>query len=466
MKALETTRPVRGAHPFVSSLGLGLLVAGCVIEAVSDAPEGGEGVGPPSSVDAGQRGPDAQPGAELPAAEAQFFWPVAAWISATDEYANGTPHSGSADLSAQLYSPVYPARHGVVEAVSFSLRGGHGVRLRHEGDDGDVYTTLYTHLAEAPRVAEGDEVTIDTQLGYVGRVGNANLGGPHVHFTLARVNEDGQRERVIIPAIDIGEWVDRGDPIPGDYEGLSLMPRPDASFDVEVIDDGLGVYETTRRAEGERLVDLAAGEVVTVVGSDRGQYLVEAGEHRGYVPHSGTQPAESPVFDVVIAAAQSANVRSEPDSAGDNVIGSIAPGLHLTGYELGGATGDWVRVLWPCNATSNRSTDDGDRARDIGGCPGVANLTLFKYGWMGPVVTERDEVFEARTRVADLDVFANRVIDGRNEPACPCTAETTIGELEGIRRPLTVLDTHDGWYQIDFGGELAWVRGWFTAGRQ
>ena len=449
-----------------SALSLGLLLAGCAVESPAGPDAGEHADPPPPSIDAGQVAPDAEPEEEPPSTEGQFFWPVASWISATDYYSSGAPHSGSADLSVQLYAPVYPARHGVVEDVSFSLRGGHGVRLRHEGDDGHVYTTLTTHLAEAPMVAEGDEVSLDTQLGYVGRVGNANFGGPHVHFTLARVDDAGQRERIIIPDIEIGEWVDRGDPIPGDYEGLSLIRDPGLRFEVRVVDDGLGVYETTRRAGDERLVDLPAGEVITVIGSERGQYLVEAGEYRGYVAHSGAQPADSPVFDVVVTASQSANVRSEPSSAGDTVIGSIAPGLHLTGYERGGADGEWARVLWPCNASSNRSSDDSDRGRAIGGCPGVDGLTLFKYGWMGPAVTERDEIFQARTRVEDLNVYASRVVDGRDQPACPCNAETQIGEIGGIRQLLTVLDTHNGWYQIDFDGELGWVRGWFTAGRQ
>ena len=60
------------------------------------------------------------------------------------------------------------------------------------------------------------------------------------------------------------------------------------------------------------------------------------------------------------------------------------------------------------------------------------------------------------------------VVDGENQSDCPCgdTSDSVIGNAGNIRSLVTVDGGRNGWYQIDYNGEFAWVRGWFTASRQ
>lgn len=84
------------------------------------------------------------------------------------------------DLDAEEGADVVACAPGVVtlvldDADPASEGGGNQVWLSHL--DG-LFQTGYMHLADAPSVAVGDEVTPETVLGRVGATGNAR--GPHV----------------------------------------------------------------------------------------------------------------------------------------------------------------------------------------------------------------------------------------------------------------------------------------------
>lgn len=88
-------------------------------------------------------------------------------------------HTG-ADLVAPTGTPVYPVMAGKVELVS-QERYGYGKHVVVSHDQG--FTSLYAHLS-AITVAQGQEVTLDTQLGKSGNTGNST--GPHLHLELTQ----------------------------------------------------------------------------------------------------------------------------------------------------------------------------------------------------------------------------------------------------------------------------------------
>lgn len=404
----------------------------------------------------------------------QFVWPVSSWVAANDDYVCCKHHSGSADLAVDLFVPVYPARPGVVEYSGYA-NGSHGVRIRHETVDGETYYTGYGHLVTDALVEEGQQVDLDTPLGYLGRTGNANMSGPHIHFTISVGESYGDAEPMKIPDLEIGSWVESGDYIFGDYDwehtGLTPIENvPARTFDVRVSEpDGLRVYETTSRPADEIMGELSVGDEVTVLETQDGQYRIDFEGEPGWIPRSGTLPVESTVFGVRVTADNAANIRRGPTESSD-VIGRIAGSeyRYLTGY---GKDGGWSRVMWPCNVRTNQITDNDadDEGKSLGGCPSrddSEKATYFKYGWIGPAVHDRTEVFTARTRIEGLNVYGNTVVDGENRPDCPCNSDSKIGEVGKIRSLVTVEDTRNGWYRIDHDGQIGWIRGWYTAGRQ
>lgn len=412
----------------------------------------------------------------------QFVWPTSAWIAANDEYYNGNHHpGGSADLAAPLYSPIHPARDGEVIHSGFR-NGSWSVQIAHPADDGDTYMTHYGHLPEEPMVDVGDEVDLSTQIGYVGRTGNANFSGPHIHFGIRLMGSDGD-ETFKIPGLEIGDWAETGDYIRGDYPGLSPMSsageagtRAQAAtgeqsaaehyrpFDVVVTDEWTNVYETVERQSDDVVARLGQGHEIGVLATERGQYQVEVDGELGWIAHSSTAPSASEVFDVRIHVDNAANVRSGPGEDHDR-IGSIPGGINLAGYER---DGDWMRVMWPCDAETNRSDDPDDDDRDLGGCPGRDSdaAAHFKYGWVGPGAAEETHMFDTRTRQADIDAFANVEVDGENQPDCPCNSDTRVGQIEQMTQKLTVHETRNGWYRVQLDNDPVWIRGWLTAARQ
>jgi murein DD-endopeptidase MepM/ murein hydrolase activator NlpD len=90
----------------------------------------------------------------------------------------GRLHEGQ-DIFAPRGTPVLSATAGYVENIGENSLGGQTVSVIGAG--GRVY--YYAHLeGYAPHLAEGDYVTTQTPLGYVGTTGNAAGTPPHLHF--------------------------------------------------------------------------------------------------------------------------------------------------------------------------------------------------------------------------------------------------------------------------------------------
>lgn len=87
-------------------------------------------------------------------------------------------HQGQ-DIFAPRGTPILSATEGYVVRIGENSLGGQTVSV--VGAGGRVY--YYAHLdSYAPRLAEGDYVTTQTVLGYVGTTGNAAGTPPHLHF--------------------------------------------------------------------------------------------------------------------------------------------------------------------------------------------------------------------------------------------------------------------------------------------
>lgn len=87
-------------------------------------------------------------------------------------------HEGQ-DILAPRGTPVLSVTNGYVMNVGENTLGGLTVSV--VGDGGRVY--YYAHLdSYAPALSEGDYVTEQTLLGYVGTTGNALGTPPHLHF--------------------------------------------------------------------------------------------------------------------------------------------------------------------------------------------------------------------------------------------------------------------------------------------
>lgn len=400
---------------------------------------------------------------EVPSGDGRHFvWPASAWVAATDDYHNGNHHgSGSADLAAPHFTPVRPARPGTVEWLEFAGSSGWYVRVRHETAGDRTYYTAYVHLATEPLVEIGQRVDLDTPLGYVSRLGRTT--DPHLHFRISVSTGDGPRETVRIPDLTIGDWVRSGGYVPGVYDEIldgELEPidgEPARGFDVEVIQPDLWVYESTSRKTEERMIQLSAGDRVTVVDSHRGQYRILVDGEPGWIPSSGVIPDGNTAFGVEVTGGM--NVRRGPGTDHD-VIGWVEAPALLTGSEK--ANG-WSKVTWKCNHETNRSDDPADNGKELGGCdardPGDGNS--WKYGWIGTANTEPTDDFPVRTMVDGIDVHANQVVDGESRP----DTDEVIAELP-THGHLRVTGSYNGWYRFEHEGQTAWLRGWHTTTRR
>lgn len=87
-------------------------------------------------------------------------------------------HEGQ-DIFAPRGTPVLSATEGYIVNIGENNLGGQTVSVIGAG--GRTY--YYAHLdSYAPHINEGDYVTKQTVLGYVGTTGNANGTPPHLHF--------------------------------------------------------------------------------------------------------------------------------------------------------------------------------------------------------------------------------------------------------------------------------------------
>ena len=97
------------------------------------------------------------------------------WGAARSE---GRTHEGT-DIFAEAGTSVYSATAGYVEWFGSYGVGGNTVTV--VGSGGVRY--YYAHLSDyAEGLTNGQTVTPDTRLGYVGNTGNALTTPPHLHF--------------------------------------------------------------------------------------------------------------------------------------------------------------------------------------------------------------------------------------------------------------------------------------------
>ncbi|PYE52879.1 M23 family metallopeptidase [Deinococcus yavapaiensis] len=90
----------------------------------------------------------------------------------------GRKHEGQ-DIFAKRGTPVYSATNGIVWRLANTPLGGNWIFV--VGAGGRRY--YYAHLDRyAPNLKEGQNVTTNTLLGYVGTTGNAETTPPHLHF--------------------------------------------------------------------------------------------------------------------------------------------------------------------------------------------------------------------------------------------------------------------------------------------
>ena len=104
----------------------------------------------------------------------------------TQSRAGGARVHNAIDIMAARGTPVIAAAPGTVEKLYFS-NGGGGISAYVRSDDGQ-WTYYYAHLdAYAPGLHEGQKVRQGDPIGTVGSTGNANPGGPHLHFAVNRM---------------------------------------------------------------------------------------------------------------------------------------------------------------------------------------------------------------------------------------------------------------------------------------
>lgn len=87
------------------------------------------------------------------------------------------------DLKLALGTPVSAIAGGRVHEVSYSDVLGKYITIEHRPKDGNVYYSVYGHLASVS-VSENDSVTNGQMIGYIGMTGNTS--GPHLHLQVDR----------------------------------------------------------------------------------------------------------------------------------------------------------------------------------------------------------------------------------------------------------------------------------------
>ncbi len=103
-------------------------------------------------------------------------------------------HEGQ-DIFAPVGTPVYSATPGYVWRISERVLGGKSVTVIGAG--GMRY--YYAHLSRYADIREGQRVTPETLLGYVGRTGNARATPAHLHLGISSGNPLRCERRVYDP---------------------------------------------------------------------------------------------------------------------------------------------------------------------------------------------------------------------------------------------------------------------------
>jgi len=115
--------------------------------------------------------------------DAQLLMPVAGVRTSQVADTWGAPRGGGRlhegqDIFAPSGTPIFAATDGFVWRKGTSRLGGMVVWLVGAG----ARRYYYAHLSAYGDIEEGDMVTTDTIIGYVGNTGNARTTPPHLHF--------------------------------------------------------------------------------------------------------------------------------------------------------------------------------------------------------------------------------------------------------------------------------------------
>jgi peptidoglycan LD-endopeptidase LytH len=96
------------------------------------------------------------------------------------------------DIGAPRGTPVIATADGEIVKTPRERRGGQTIYLK---DRSGQYLFYYAHLKKlAPGIAAGHKVVKGEVIGYVGSTGHV-VGGPHLHFSIARVPDDEGTQR-------------------------------------------------------------------------------------------------------------------------------------------------------------------------------------------------------------------------------------------------------------------------------
>lgn len=102
--------------------------------------------------------------------------------------AGGERRHDAIDIMAPAGTPVVAASAGRLERLFRSDAGGLTIYVRSPNRQVETY---YAHLQNyAPGLREGQRIRVGQRLGRVGSTGNASPAGPHLHFSVERVQPD------------------------------------------------------------------------------------------------------------------------------------------------------------------------------------------------------------------------------------------------------------------------------------
>jgi hypothetical protein len=387
-----------------------------------------------------------------PNTDKQFVWPVSGWIGATSTYYDGSTHLGSADIVANIGTPIMAARGGtVIEARWIEMpRSGWVVKISH----GNGVVTKYSHMIRPPKVITGAIVRAGSVLGYSGRTGRAPY--PHVHFAIEHWTDAvGNKcdalacvSSIKYASIDLltrGGWVTRGKYIRGEY-GLTATTQvtstttPSSGYRVKVIESNLKIYGSSALNTTPSATPATTGARYTVYDEVNGALKIDPSSQR-WIAASGTVPAPAEVDWVEptwrrVSGSQS--VRSAPSST--------APSITTL------ASGTIVRVVGTHPATAWYRALVRNPAKD-----------LNEFGYLDPA---------AAVSRPTSDFQFRGIVDGRGTsirtgPAASYAAVTALTanvntNAKTVRLyPGTVnkggYRVYNGWYQT---GTDQWIAGW------
>jgi len=96
------------------------------------------------------------------------------------------------DIGAPRGTPVLATTDGEIVRIAREKRGG---KTLYQKDASGRYLLFYCHLSGYPKGLEvGQEVRKGDVIGFVGSTGHV-IGGPHLHFSITRVPDDGDSFR-------------------------------------------------------------------------------------------------------------------------------------------------------------------------------------------------------------------------------------------------------------------------------